>query len=69
MYYIDVWFSRVSSESNASDDASRLVFEPWLRLGFVVDELGSCWSLSQGETEIWNVACFARQVGVVRVFQ
>jgi len=68
-YNIDVWFSRVPSESNISDDASRLSFGPLSEAGFVEDKLGSCWPLSQGDLVDWDSSCDARQLGVVQVFQ
>jgi hypothetical protein len=64
-----VWFSRVPSESNISDDASRLIFQSLLSAGFVRDEPGSCWAFAQGSVPEWTGAGVAWQEGSGAVFQ
>jgi len=48
------WYTRVTSESNVADWASRLQFEPLVELGFTRVPLGSCVDIAGGRRPAWG---------------
>ncbi len=51
------WYTRVASEANIADWASRLVFQPLFELGFLRARLQSCVSIAAGLVPRWD-DCF-----------